>query len=121
MSLKVTILALEHIPFTFDRYDGMGFIMFHGQKIHWTCTGFEEQFRTKSGQIEVTLTNPRGLTEDQIEVVSSMTAETIKCMARKGGTLHAGKVMDYGKKDWNGDDAFDHLPTRDDSQELWNS
>ena len=109
MSLKVTISAFDYIPFTGRRYDGMGVIDFHGDRFSWQCTAFETE--TKRISAEVRLTNVAGrLTEDQIEVVSAMTADTIECMVVKGGAVHTGKVMDYGRKDWNGNSGFDKLP-----------
>ena len=117
MSLTVTIDALEYIPFTDGRYDGMGKVRFHTDTFRWTCSANESQFKTRSGNLNVKIINPAGrLTDDQITIVESMTESVIKSMATRGGDNHAGKVMDYGKKDWNGDDAFDHLPARDDSQ-----
>lgn len=109
MSLKVTISAFDYIPFRGRRYDGMGVIDFHGDKFSWQCAAFETE--TKRISVEVTLTNVAGrLTEDQVEVVSAMAADTIECMVVKGGAVQAGKVMDYGRKDWNGNAGFDKLP-----------
>lgn len=111
MSLKVTITALEYIPFTDGRYDGMGRIKFHEDHFNWTCSANEEQYKKKSGDLSVKIVNPAGrLTDDQIEIVASMTESVIKSMATKGGDNHAGKTMEYSKKDWPGVDGFEVLP-----------
>lgn len=109
MSLKVTITDLQN---TATATVGMGAIHFHGDKYRWTLSASKEDFEP-SGDLSLEITNPVGLTEDQVIVVSSMAAEVVKSMVRKGGPNHAGKAMDYGRKDWNGDNGFDYLPSRD--------
>lgn len=127
-NLQVVILALEYIPFTDRRYDGMGFINYivpskdnakflDPCKIHWKCSAYERQLQNKTGEIDVTLHVPHhlGLTDYQIKVLTNKTAQTIKSMACKGGPLHAGKVMQHHRKDLPGDEGFDRLPIQDEA------